>query len=367
MEIIKTKNGERYKEKMRLSNGKVQTKTFRRKTDAISWKRKVETEKAQGILGISKAKAVPFDMVELNWFDTKVKNIVATKTLINYRSNLDSKVIPHFGNQDIAKVGLREIDALKNQCLEKKLNPKTINKVMTMIRQILLFAVDCGYIKTLPFSRSILMKTYDRQYEFFDEHEVKQLLLKNQSEAIYPIIFLMIHTGMRPGEIMGLCWDRVNTIANRIEITRTLSARGKLQEHTKGGRARYFPMNALLKMFFESLKKKQQDPKFVFVDAKGKPYSPDHFRQRHFRDATIRAGVRELRFYDIRHTFASHFMMKGGNLFELQKLLGHANIDETLIYAHLSPDHLEKASQIVNFGIKFEQDKAAGPYLALAK
>ena len=366
MEIIKTKKGERYKEKVRLENGQTLTKTFRTKTHANQWKMKMETEKVQGILGVSFKQDLPFEVVARAWFEAKVKNVVATKTVVNYKSNLESKVIPHFGKADIAKVGLAQIDALKNQCLKKGLNPKTINKVMTMIRQILLYAVDCGYIKTLPFHRSLLLKTFNRQYNFFESHEVRMLLMRNQNEYYYPIIYLMMHTGMRPGEIMGLCWDRVNAIANRIEITRTMSARRVLQEKTKGGRARYFPLNDQLKRFFLELRKQQRDPKFVFVDPKGEPYSPDHFNQRYFKGACERAGVRVLRFYDIRHTYASHFMMNKGNLYELKALLGHANIEETEIYAHLSPEHLEKASLIVNFGITYGNEKADGPFLALA-
>ena len=45
----------------------------------------------------------------------------------------------------------------------------------------------------------------------------------------------------------------------------------------------------------------------------------------------------------LRHTFASHFMMNGGNILVLQRILGHANIKETMIYAHFAPDHLEEA------------------------
>ncbi|WP_408607567.1 tyrosine-type recombinase/integrase [Halovibrio salipaludis] len=45
----------------------------------------------------------------------------------------------------------------------------------------------------------------------------------------------------------------------------------------------------------------------------------------------------------LRHTFASHFMMNGGNIFPLQRILGHASISMTMRYAHLSPDHLEDA------------------------
>ena len=48
----------------------------------------------------------------------------------------------------------------------------------------------------------------------------------------------------------------------------------------------------------------------------------------------------------LRHTFASHFMMNGGNILVLQRILGHANIRETMRYAHFAPDHLEEAAQL---------------------
>ena len=70
---------------------------------------------------------------------------------------------------------------------------------------------------------------------------------------------------------------------------------------------------------------------------------------------------------NLRHTFASHFMMKGGNIFDLKSLLGHSDFDMTQIYAHLSPNHLEKAASVVNFGINFGNEKDSGPFLALAE
>ena len=64
-----------------------------------------------------------------------------------------------------------------------------------------------------------------------------------------------------------------------------------------------------------------------------------------------RAGLlNRYRFHDLRHTFASHFVMNGGSLYDLQKLLGHARFEETQRYAHLTPEHLAKAVNIVSFG-----------------
>ena len=59
----------------------------------------------------------------------------------------------------------------------------------------------------------------------------------------------------------------------------------------------------------------------------------------------------EIRFHDLRHCFASHVMMNGGNLYDLQKLLGHSKYEMTQIYAHLSPEHLAGTTQSLNFGL----------------
>jgi site-specific recombinase XerD len=48
----------------------------------------------------------------------------------------------------------------------------------------------------------------------------------------------------------------------------------------------------------------------------------------------------------LRHTFASHFMMNGGNILVLQKILGHANLTMTMRYAHLAPEHLQEAKTL---------------------
>jgi len=366
MEIVKTKSGEiRFKEKVRLENKRIITKTFKTKTHARQWKMKLETEKVQGVLGIKVTKSVPFDEVATLWF-SGAERTLAPKTVINYRSNLVGKVIPYFRKMDISKVTLQDIEQLKHQLFDKRLNPKTINKVMTMVRQIFLFALERGHIRSLPFAKSLLMDTKDPEFSYFEEWEIRSLL-RDEASPIFPILYLTIHTGMRLGEVTGLCWDKVNFGASRIEITRTLSARNELRNQTKSGRSRYFPMSPKLKSFLLELRNRQRDPQFVFVNENGQPYSPDHFCQRYSKPYCKKVGVRQLRFHDLRHTFASHFMMKDGNIFELKELLGHADFETTQIYAHLSPKHLEKAAGVVDFGISFGQEKADGPFLALAE
>lgn len=109
-------------------------------------------------------------------------------------------------------------------------------------------------------------------------------------------------------------------------------------------------MNDQVYSVLMDLLKKQKSAVYVFTNSEGKPILSQITTQvETLKKALDAANVQRVRFHDLRHTYSSHFMMNGGNIFDLQKLLGHRDLKSTMIYAHLSPDHLLKASSIVNF------------------
>jgi len=266
-----------------------------------------------------------------------------------------SNMTAFFGRMLAHQIRLGTLDEYIRFLRSKGNSSATINKEMSVLRMVFKFAVEHEHLPENPMKKSFHQRVINKKLDYFSEIEVRSLLDQNKSSEIYPILFIAIHTGMRLSEILGLCWDRVDFVSNRIEITRTL-VRSQLQETTKTGKARYFPMNAKLRDMFFQLRQSQAQSNLVFTDLNGNGYNSDHFRQRYFSKVCIRARVRQLRFHDLRHTFASHFMMKGGDLFELSKLLGHSDVKMTQVYAHLSPQHLERASEIVDFGIGFSED-----------
>ena len=67
-----------------------------------------------------------------------------------------------------------------------------------------------------------------------------------------------------------------------------------------------------------------------------------------FKTACRRAKIKNFRFHDLRHTFASHFVMGGGNLLTMQSLLGHKSLTMTLRYAHLAPAYKVKVMEVFN-------------------
>jgi integrase len=154
------------------------------------------------------------------------------------------------------------------------------------------------------------------------------------------LVLIAVSTGMRASEIFGLLWSDV------LYRERLIAVRAKL----KGGKIRYVPLSPELA---EELRISQtaandnhclsaaNDNVRVFPPRPGAKGE----RQRvegSFEDLLKRAGIREFRFHDLRHTFASWYMMNGGDLYELAKLLGHSNIKMTERYAKLGRQHIAR-------------------------
>src|ERR1035437_5449394 len=146
------------------------------------------------------------------------------------------------------------------------------------------------------------------------------------------IVLIAVATGMRASEIFGLLWSDV------LYSEGLLAVRAKL----KGGKMRYVPMTPELASELR---------RFPVVISEDRIFPPKQGatsgRQRlegSFEDLLERAGIRGFRFYDLRHTFASWYMMNGGDLYELAKILGHSNIKMTERYAKLARTHIARTS-----------------------
>lgn len=362
MEIYFKKDGKpRYREKVRLINGRPITKSFSSKSKAEKWKHKMESQKEDFALGFRRVESVNFSQLVELWFDRAFTHARITEnTKYKYRSSLKSVLLPILGSLRSDQIGENEVREVLKNVEQRQMKAKTINFHLSLLRQILRWGHQKGYIRILPDPSLFVIDEPERHGQFFHETEIKALLAGNVGDPVYPMVYLALHSGLRPGEILALKWDRVNFPSNVIEVTRTHTRRGT-QEHTKGKRNRYIPMNAMTRPLFESLFRHQAHAEYVFVTKREKPYHPDHFCQRYFHPFCERAGVRKLRFHDLRHSFATHFRMKGGKIEDLKTMLGHRDIRTTEIYSHWSADYLAKASEVVDFGIRFQKD---GPSLA---
>jgi integrase len=364
MEIKMNKDGSiSYKEKVYLSDGSTSSKTFRRKTDAIRWKEQMRLEIVRNeVLGITPLKEnIDFEKVYERWMEVKVLPSKSKKTIPEYQSICKAHLLPAFSRLKIRSFTISHANELVRSLKAKGLKNKTANKVLGIFKQIFKFAEMEGYLHKDPFRGFPCLKVEQGRIDFLSSQEILQLLRANSTEEIYPILVVALNTGMRIGELTGLCWDRINFDTKLIEVSRTMT-RYELKDSTKTNLIRHIPMNQEVQGVLWSLMKNQRSPKLVFTAQDGKAYNPDHFSERHFKKALVRSGVREINFHLLRHTFASQFMMNGGNVYDLQKILGHTKVEMTMKYAHLSMNHLSEAMNTVRYSA--DGDNGRSPFSA---
>jgi len=121
---------------------------------------------------------------------------------------------------------------------------------------------------------------------------------------------------------------------------------------TKNGERRDVPINDTVKRTLIKVLKHPESP-YVFCNESGKPYTNVRTS---FDTALKRAGIKDFRFHDLRHTFASHLVMLWIDLKTVQELLGHKSFSMTLRYSHLSPDHKDRAVDILDSNLSEEKD-----------
>lgn len=180
-----------------------------------------------------------------------------------------------------------------------------------------------------PIAEVEFIKVQERQLSYLSTQQLETLLdtIKTgcDNQSTWYVTNLCIRTGARWGEAEQLRMKQLHS--NRVTY-----------EFTKGKRTRTIPLD---EVFYKQLikfaaYKNPQDR--IFTNCIGA-----------FRRAVKRSDIdlpRGQNTHILRHSFASHFMMNGGNILTLQKILGHADITMTMRYAHLSPDHLMDALKL---------------------
>jgi integrase len=255
------------------------------------------------------------------------------RSLRNDRAIFARRLLPAFG----ADLPVRRLTAPAiaryEQQRGKAVSAFTVANELAVLRHALRLAKRWGYLDDVP--EIVLPKKPEPRERYLTEAEIGRLLAasaRSRNPYLGAIVSLALNTGMRKAEILGLEWERVDLTADY-----GLSARLTLYR-TKSGKPRGVPLGGDA---IDALAALEPDPARrtgpVFKRASGGAWGQVRTA---FATAMARAGIAEFRFHDLRHTFASHYVMRGGSLYELKDILGHSDIKMSMRYSHLSPHHL---------------------------
>lgn len=214
----------------------------------------------------------------------------------------------HLSNSDITKY----VSVRRGQ-----VSNGSVNRELTLLRAVLTYARD-AWDQTIPnirWKRHRLKEPPGR--DRFLSAEEYQALLDNAHVKLKPIIIFAVSTGLRKSNILNLAWSQVDMEARLVRVM------------LKGNRRHVVEIEGAALALLGAMDGRVGDV-----------FERTNFRRR-WRNAVADAKLTDLRFHDLRHTFASYLAMTGATLPELANALGHKSFDMVMRYSHLNPEHLQ--------------------------
>lgn len=353
IEIIQRKKGKMYKAHVR-KGGMHLTRTFERKYDAQVWAREAEGKFEEGFRPDLK-----FQALAEEWLENHSK----TKNAPSYYLSNQAKfafVLPVLGQKCVREMTYKNIELLIRFLLHQKsgCTARTVNSYLAFVRAVCNYGVQRGDLPSNPVKKEHFFPEVEGACQYWQLAEANaflQFIRKKYAEFYHdvPLVYsLALNTGMRFGEIAALKWDAVLLHSNNPSITvkRSVCPRTKVvRETTKGKKVRHIGINSVLLQDLQNASQRRTND-FVVHSRAGEMLDRDNFIKRYYAKDLRESGVSAIRFHDMRHTYASLFVMQGGSLYDLQKILGHQDMSTTERYAHLAQDYLLKKANIVVVG-----------------
>jgi integrase len=259
-------------------------------------------------------------------------------TVRSYRSAIETHLIPVFGVRKIEDITTQDIERWRTGLVPGRKQPtltnKTKNNLLMLLHAIFRRATKVHNLPSNPVANVDRFRVRSSgDIEVFSPEEVWSLVRAAANEMDATIYLTAAFTGLRRGEILALRWRDVDFGASTIRVRASYSG-GQLTT-PKSGKVRAVPLApdvaaAIARLGDRDLFTGEDD--FVFANSRGMPINGDMVYAR-YRETLERAGLRRLRFHDLRHTFGTR-MIAQADIRRVQEWMGHADIQTTMKYLH---------------------------------
>lgn len=259
------------------------------------------------------------------------------KTLESWRTDKSylKGIKKFFEDRYLDEITTHDVEKYKSARLRQGVRQSTVNRCLAIIRKMFFLAVDWKYLEHKQLIKVKLYSEKDNLVERILTREEEACLFQEIPQHLKPIVMVALNTGMRRGEILKLRWNQIDLKARRIRV-----------EKTKSKRIRIININAGLMRELSELRSKSRGSDYLFLNEKTRRPITDV--KTAFKSACRRAGVSNLRFHDLRHTFATRLVENGVDLITIKELLGHSSVTITERYTHSFEDQKRKAVELLS-------------------
>ena len=317
-------------------------------------------------LDMSRAKSYTLGAWIKLWYEVYAEPRLREKTKDYYLNYIDNHIIPELGNTPLEKLTTIQIQKFYNdlqksgriqryihiKLKDKGLSTRVVRGIHTLLNNCLEQAVAERLLLTNPAKGCRLPKLEKREMKILPEDKIGPYLAEAERRGLLAAFYLELTTGLRRGELCDLRWEDFDAANGTLKICRTVrreKGRGLTTGDTKtyaGTRTITLPpsLAALLKE-----RKRAAKTAWIFPDLlrPERPTAPDAAYRR-MKLLLEQAGLPDIRFHDLRHTFATHALASGVDVKTLSGILGHTRAAFTLdTYTHTTGDMQRRAAESV--------------------
>ena len=298
------------------------------------------------------------------WFEYYAKIKVRPSSHKTYEGYIKNHIKPNIGNIPLAKLTTLDlqrmyqklltegrVERIESQNQPKGLSPKTVRNLNQIISSAMKLAMDQRLIPKNPADGCALPKVEHKEMKTLPVEQLNAFLMEAKKTGTFEMYYIDLATGLRRGELLGLKWQDVDLNNGIIHVRRQVGRiNGKVQEaplKTKNAYRNISIGSDAVSILSEKKKKDGNFSEYVFPSPTGGPMSPDSVLKMLHR-VLERAGLPEIRFHDLRHTFATLALQNGVDIKTVSGMLGHFSAGFTLdTYAHVTTAAQRQAADTI--------------------
>ncbi|MEI8388268.1 MAG: site-specific integrase [bacterium] len=330
---------------------------FKTKVEAEAYRAKIEHSLNTG--SYIKDNKILFESAMAIFIESHINHYCKFSTADTYKSVINQHILPFFKGKKLNDIKPTTIHSFITDRKDHEASISRINEILKVLKVFFNKLEELEMIQNNPARCIKKLKEVKKEMKILSKEQINILLesSKNTNQQAYTLISTAIFTGIRQGELLALTWEDVDFTNNIININKTVYD-GIVTTTKTESSVRKITMCKGLKKVLQEWKLRTSNDNLVFPNKKGNHIDKKNLTARIFKPILKNAELPNIRWHDLRHTYASIMISERASMRVVQEQLGHKSFKTTMdTYTHTLASDAEKYIEILDGIITKEDEK----------
>lgn len=303
-----------------------------------------------------KEESIPVSQLMEEWLEYKDTSVSQSR-LDDLRRRIRSDILQFIGDKEVGEIDADDLEDWILELDDYNCSTRRIKLAISFLNAAMEYGIRNKRLVTNPCRELRKIESVILDQPVLNEDQIEKLLITEKNHPYMPIYAIMLGTGLRVSEALGLSWKQIDNCRKEITVSQQLSADRKSVTSTKNRRNRTFPIPNWTMRIIDIASERQKKlraatPNYnnefdlVFSKIDGKPLSQNDVRKK-FREIMRDTSCPAVSCHALRRTFAS-FGAEMGYIMGVQHVLGHADVSTTVKYIYPIEGDAQQLVQLMN-------------------